>query len=264
MILESITIYPLKSAQGISLSSVALDAMGLVDDRRWLLVDASGQTLSQREWPILARFSVSLGPDWLEVTSPTGQTAHIPRGGGPPVAMRLWGEDLLGSGCGAAADAFFSEALGLPTRCVYVGELFDRPVDPRYAGPDDRVGGADGFPLLVATEASLADLNARLHRPVEMDRFRPNLVIKGAAAFAEEAWTHLHIGDIPIELVKRCTRCVMVTVDPARGVFDGSEPLRTLAAYRKIGGKVGFGMNGIARRLGRLSVGDTLQIGLPE
>jgi uncharacterized protein YcbX len=132
-----------------------------------------------------------------------------------------------------------------------------RPVKPEHAGSFDVVSFADAFPFLVISEASLSELNSRLREPIEMRRFRPNIVVTGVPAFAEDTWTELRLGALGFRAPKRCDRCSVTTVDPSTGV-RGQEPLRTLATYRKQDGKVWFGMNLIHDDQGVLSIGDRL------
>jgi hypothetical protein len=133
--------------------------------------------------------------------------------------------------------------------------------DPDWVPAYRRVSFADGFPFLVTNTASLEDLNARLERPVEMRRFRPNLVISGATPWDEDNWTTLTAGDVSISLVKPCSRCILTTVDPDTGVrsSDG-QPLRALASFRKTADGVMFGVNGVHNTRGVLSVGDPVTL----
>jgi hypothetical protein len=137
----------------------------------------------------------------------------------------------------------------------------ERPVDPQYAAPEDRVGFADGFPLLLLSRASLEELNRQLPRAVRMENFRPNLVVEGCAPFAEDTWKRLRVGSVELEVVKPCARCVFTTVDPLTGqkAADG-EPLRTLTRVRRIQGKAMFGQNVVVRRPGMLQVGDAVEV----
>jgi uncharacterized protein YcbX len=130
-------------------------------------------------------------------------------------------------------------------------------VDPAYGRPGDRVSFADGFPLLVVNTASLEDLNARLAQPVPIARFRSNLVVSGAAPWAEDGWRSLHVGHIAFRAVKPCTRCIVIATDQNTGArAPDREPLRTLATFRPdAGGRALFGQNLVPDTLGRLAVG---------
>jgi uncharacterized protein len=134
-----------------------------------------------------------------------------------------------------------------------------RPVDPDYAGPGHRVGFADGFPFLLISEASLDELNGRLTQPVPMARFRPNLVVAGCEAFAEDGWRRIRIGGLAFDLVKPCSRCIIPTIDIATGQRD-AEPLRTLMGYRKRDNRILFGQNLVHDGVGLLRRGMPVQV----
>jgi uncharacterized protein YcbX len=130
---------------------------------------------------------------------------------------------------------------------------------------DDTVSFADGYPFLLIGESSLGDLNARLENPVKMNRFRPNFVVSGAEAFAEDDWKQIKIGTTEFHVVKPCGRCVMTTIDQASGEKQGVEPLKTLASYRtpkrSINKKILFGQNLIAENVGEVvKIGDKVEI----
>lgn len=175
------------------------------------------------------------------------------------IPVRIFDDDARGAVVGAEADRWFKRFLGVDCRLVYMPDDVVRPVDPRYAQSDDRVGFADGFPLLLLSEASLADLNSRLPEPVTEDRFRPNLVVSGADAFAEDGWRRLRLGGVGLRVAKPCSRCAITTVDQATGE-RGKEPLRTLDGYRRVGSKVMFGQNLAHDEPGEIGVGDRLEV----
>jgi uncharacterized protein YcbX len=163
------------------------------------------------------------------------------------------------------ADAWLSDYLDDDLRLVYMPESTRRHSNPRYAGSDRMVGFADGYAYLVITEASLADLNARLlaksHAALPMNRFRPNLVISGAAPYAEDTWKRIGIGDAVMEGVKPCGRCQVTTTDQTSGDLRGPEPLATLAGYRESAEfGVMFGMNYVSIKPGAISVGQELKV----
>jgi len=135
-----------------------------------------------------------------------------------------------------------------------------RPVDPDFTVDEKQVAFSDGFPLLLISEASLNELNSRLPESVAMKRFRPNLVVKDTEPYAEDSWKKIIIGECEFHVVKPCSRCILTTVDPETGEFSGKEPLRTLATYRKLNGKVMFGQNLIATKIGKLEVGMSVEI----
>jgi hypothetical protein len=151
---------------------------------------------------------------------------------------------------------WFSACLGRPLTLVHLPDATKRRTDGRYA--QSLTSLSDGFPYLIASLASLDDLNARLDVPVPMDRFRPNLVIAGGRPYQEDDWRAITIGAARFHLVKPCARCVIVTTDQRTGA-RGTEPLRTLASYRSKGNKVLFGMNAVGDVTGMVRVGDLVE-----
>ena len=252
--------FPVKSLGGECLQRAAVDALGLAGDRRWMVVAAdSGRFLTQRQLPRMAQVAARW-PDGvtLELRAP-GQpslTVAVPPADEALCEVTVWRDSLAVPDAGDAAAQWLSEFLGQDCRLVHVPESCARQVDLAYARPGDRVGFADGFPLLLIGQASLDDLAARVGRPLEMLRFRPNLVIDGAVAYAEDDWGRLRIGDVEFERVKPCSRCAIPTLDPRTGErSDDGEPLRTLATYRRDADGVYFGQNLIPRGSGVLEVG---------
>ena len=164
---------------------------------------------------------------------------------------------------GDEVNGWFSDVLDVECRLVTMPETTRRRIPPEFAvNPgEDHVSFADGYPFLLIGEASLAEVNARLETPVPMNRFRPNLVVSGSEAFAEDSWKKIRIGETVFHLVKPCARCVLTTVDQATGVKDGKEPLKTLASFRTFDGKVLFGQNLIAENPGGVvRVGDEVEV----
>lgn len=262
MRLARIYVHPIKSARGISLRRAELDRLGLRHDRRWMLVDENGTFLSQRALPRMALTSPSFSNDTLRVSAPEMPDLSLPLHSpetGERLPVNIFGDELLAAPAGEEADRWFASFLGVDCRLVYMPEDAVRPVDPRYAASTDRVGFADGFPLLMFSESSLADLNSRLPEPVSERRFRPNLLISGCGPFAEDGWKRLRIADVSLRVAKPCARCTIPTVDPSAGV-KGKEPLRTLNEYRKVGSEVMFGQNLAHDGAGELRVGDAVKV----
>ncbi len=250
--LSAITVYPVKALRGVPLEEGEVHSRGFRHDRRWMLVDASGRFVSQREEPSLCRVEVGIegGGYTLRVD---GRVAWIPEvHEGDRVHVTLWEASI--EGCvHVEGSRFFSRWLDRELRLV----CFPDDTTRRTNLGDGEVAFADGYPYLLVGAASLDDLNARLQRPVSMERFRPNLVVEGGAAYEEDEWTRLRIGELTFRGVKRCERCVVTTVDPATA-RKGQEPLRTLATYRRQDGKVWFGMNLCPDAEGALQVGDAV------
>ncbi len=263
MHLSSIHVYPIKSCGGISMTEWEVDAFGLRYDRRWMIVTPRGEFLTQRELPAFARVRVAIAPPHLRITAPDRPELVVALDpmGGRPIAARVWHDALSVVAPDHKADAWFSDYLGHEVMLAYMPESVIRPVDASWAPDGGRASFADGFPFLLVGEASLADLNARLGSPIPMNRFRPNLVVSGSAPFAEGDWRHLRIGDIPMQVVKPCARCVVTTTDQETGHRLGDEPLRTLASFRRVDNKVLFGENVVHYGTGRLAVGAPVSLG---
>lgn len=262
--LSRIYTYPVKSCGGVAQERAVLDDRGLRHDRRWMLVDGSGRFLSQRRLPRMALISTSFRGDTLLLEAPGMSALSLPLEPasdelGPLLPVRIFDDHTRGAAVGAEADRWFGGFLGVECRLVYMPDGVARPVDPRYARSGDLVGFADGFPLLLFSEASLADLNARLKNPVTEDRFRPNLVVSGGDAYAEDRWGRLRIGGAELRVAKPCSRCAITTVDQATGEM-GEEPLRTLSGYRRVGNKVMFGQNAAHDAPGELAAGDGVEV----
>jgi uncharacterized protein len=257
--------FPLKSAQGESLVRAQLDVLGLVGDRRWMIVDASsGRFLTQRLLPQLTQLRAQWQDAQHLCLSTAGRMPLLVTLPGVDAELRgvtVWSDSLQVPDAGDAAALWLSEWLGRACRLVQVPAERARQVDQRYAQTDDRVGFADGFPLLLIGQASLDDLSARVGRPLEMLRFRPNVVVSGSAAYAEDSWKRIRIGALEFRLVKGCSRCIMTTLDPQSGERSADrEPLSTLKTYREREGEVYFGQNLLHSGPGELEVGMPVQV----
>jgi len=259
--LTGLNIYPIKSARGIPLDASPVDEFGLRYDRRWMVVDESGVFLSQRSHPRLALVAPALRDGTLEVTAPGMPQLELPLHPSQTVTtqVRVWDDVCLATWLGEPAAHWFSEFLGTGCSLVYMAETVIRPADPTFAPPPARVSFADGFPFLIISQESLADLNGRLSHPLPMNRFRPNLVVAGGEAFAEDSWKKIEVGGVRLRMVKPCGRCVVTTTDQATAA-RGTEPLRTLATYRKVDGEVTFGQNAVHESTGGLRIGDPVVI----
>jgi len=258
--LSALYVYPVKACRGIRVDSAAVVARGFAHDRRYMIVDSGGRFITQRELPELALVRTALEGDGIVLRRAGHADCALPleHAFGTELEVQVWGH----SGPALrhdAGSAWLSAALSRPVSLVFMPESHLRPVNPERARPGDIVSFADGYPFLAISEASLADLNSRLENPLVMERFRPNLVVSGVPAFAEDTWRRIRLGGVSFRAVKRCDRCSVTTVDPDTGARD-KEPLRTLATYRREDGKVWFGMNLIHDGDGKLSVGDRLEM----
>ncbi|UZE27450.1 MOSC domain-containing protein [Pseudomonas asplenii] len=260
MRLSALYRYPVKSAKGEPLSQVTLDALGLTGDRRWMIVDQdSGRFLTQRAVASMSQLSALWSTSGGLTLSAPGYSAldvAVPSADESLRGVSIWNDTLRVPDAGDEAAAWLSEFIGKPVRLVHVPLERARITQAGYGKEDDRVAFADGFPLLLIGQASLDDLSHRVGRPLEMLRFRPNLVIEGSAAFAEDQWKRIRIGEVEFRLVKPCSRCILTTIDPQSGQrSDDREPLTTLKTYRQQGGDVLFGQNLVNDGVGRLEVG---------
>jgi uncharacterized protein YcbX len=252
----------LKSAQGIALREMPLDDRGPAGDRRWMLVDPAGVMLSQRDLPRMALIQVTRGSPDLLCTAPGMRPLRVPRpvpGSTPRISAQLFDDAVDVQLADDQAHAWFAQYLGVPCRLVYQPDDAFRQVNRIYAAQGVGVSLADGFPLLLIGQSSLDDLNRRLEHPVEMRRFRPNLVVAGSEAFAEDGWSQIRVGKVEFALAKACVRCSIPAVDPETAEI-GKEPIRTLATYRRRGSDVFFGWNIVPGAPGTIRVGDPVTV----
>jgi uncharacterized protein YcbX len=265
--ISALHIYPVKGLKGLELSEALCTERGLEHDRRWMVVDAGGQFLSQRSHPRMATIWTDIVDGTLSLSAPDAGSVEVPLEPAPAQAMRVrvWHSDVDAVAVSSQADAWLSDYLGFGCRLVHMPDASRRTSPEKYAGPDKLVGFADAFAHLMIGEASLADLNTRLaargHRALPMNRFRPNLVVAGSSPYAEDGWSDLRIGEAALRGVKRCGRCQVTTTDQTTGEVMGPEPLATLATYREspeLG--VMFGMNCVTVKPGRIAVGDTVEL----
>lgn len=269
MILESIHIYPVKGLRGVSVPAATVEPCGLQGDRRWMVVDPSGRYLTQRDLPGMARIlaapaSADAMDGAIVLTTDGAEPLHVlvPTANRPAPVV-VWRDRVPARSAGGDAAAWLTTALGRPCRLVHLSDPAARPVDPAHGRPGDRVSFADGFPLLVVSTASLDDLNSRLAQPVPIARFRSNLVVSGAAPWAEDGWRRLQIGRTAFRAVKPCTRCIVIATDQDTGArAPDREPLRTLSTLRQdTDGRALFGQNLVPDSLGRIAAGMPVEAG---
>jgi uncharacterized protein YcbX len=258
--LTAIYLYPVKSCRGFAVSSAQLDDWGLQFDRNWMVVTPAGKFLTQRELPQMALIETALSSEALHLKAPNQAELILPLSGnsGSALKVEVWGDRCQAVDQGEAAANWLSQALGLDCRLVRIGANYNRPVK---SAANAQVSFADGYPLLLISEASLADLNQRLPESLLMNRFRPNLVVSGCDAYAEDTWQQVRINQTRFDIAKACERCVITTTDQSSGTRTSPEPLRTLATYRRVkGGGVIFGRNVIHHNRGEISVGSEVEV----
>lgn len=256
----ALNLYPVKSMRGLAVPAAELGLQGFDGDREWLLVDVAGRFLSAREIEPLLLWRPQPTPDGrgLRLAAPDGdalevQAADYTR----PVEVTVWKDRFEACAGPDAADAWLSGKLGQPCRLVHLGRQSRRVLQAN----GQALSFADGAPYLLTTQASLAHLNARLAQPVPMARFRANIVVDGRQAYAEDGWQRLRIGGIEFTGFKPCGRCKIVNLDPDTAVLSPDrEPLRTLAQTHQLAEGACFGMNLYAHAVGRLRVGDAVEI----
>lgn len=252
-------IYPVKSLAGISLDAAKVTDRGLEFDRRWMLIDDEQVFLSQRSFPQMAllRPAIEEGELVIHGVQQDSITIHKPTTG-VQLSVQIWDDHCEAILYPEEVNEWFSRELGQSVRLVYMPDESRREVDPRFAIQEEVVSFADGYPFLVISEESLAELNSRLASPVPMNRFRPNIVIAGGEAFGEDDLKKFRTNGIQFTGVKPCARCQVVTIDQATAAMS-KEPLKTLATYRRSGNKVLFGMNLLHSGKGKIEVGAILE-----
>lgn len=260
MTLGGLYIYPVKSCAGIALAHARLDRFGLAGDRRWLVVDSGDEFLTQRRLPLMGQIAVTQRPDSL-VLRYRGRELSV-SAPGPDASLRqvrVWNDKVEARDAGEAAATWLGAVLGEDCRLVFMPDDARRLVDTDYAAGGETVSFADGYPLSLVTEASLAVINAKLDAAVDVRRFRPNLVICGSAGFAEDRWRRLQIGEVVFTVAKPCARCVIPSLDPDNGAVHPTLN-RVLAKTRRIDGAILFGQNLLYGGTGTLRVGDTVRV----
>ncbi|AWG20297.1 hypothetical protein FFWV33_01530 [Flavobacterium faecale] len=261
--LSQIWIYPIKSLAGISLQQSQVTSRGLEFDRRWMLVDDAGVFVTQRNFPEMVLFKTAIKDGFLEVSHPsTASNVTISLSNtkkGPAISSMVWEDEVQAIVEDENIAKWFSAILRFSVRLVYMPDESHRKVDPRYAIESDNITSlSDGYPFLIIGQSSLDDLNSRLKEPVSIQRFRPNFVFQGGVAYEEEGWKNFTIGNQQFQGVKPCGRCVMISVDPEKGIVSGKEPLATLSKYKMEGNNVIFGQNLIAKDSGLVTVGEKI------
>ena len=259
--LSDLYLYPVKSLAGIRVKQWPVTATGLLHDRKWMLIDSENCFLSQRKLPKMALIKPSLVNDLLILDAPNMPSLSIPLYpvGGNTVQTTIWHDQCQSKTVSAEANKWFSRFLGRPCQLVYQPESNIRSVDPDYATDNDQVSYADGFPFLIATTASLANLNESMSQSLSMQRFRPNLVISGCHAYAEDSWREINVDSITFKLPKPCSRCSVPGINPETAHLE-KETLSRLNQLRNWKNKVYFGQNAVHEQQGILSVGDRVEV----
>lgn len=258
--LVAIHTYPVKACGASGHDERRVEARGLEGDRRWMVVGEAGRFLTQRELPRLGLVRPTCTASGVRLAAPgmpvcDGELEQAAE----RFAVRVWDDALEARPAVRAAAEWLTRFLGTPARLVHMDADCVRPA---RSGADHELSFADAEPLLVTTEASLAELRRRVGEELEMARFRPNLVVGGTRPFEEDGWRRIRIGAVELEVVGPCERCSVTTLDPKTlEAHPRGEPLRTLARFRRgDGGGVLFGVYARALAPGELRVGDALVV----
>lgn len=260
--LSRLFIHPIKSMRGIGLTHAFADISGMAFDRIFMVTEPDGTFITARQFPQMVRFTPAPLHDGLHLTAPDGSSALIRFADFAPqdAPTEVWGNHFTARIAPVAINQWLSGFFRRDVQLRWVGPELTRRVKKHDAVP---LSFADGFPYLLATEASLRDLQQRCSASVSIEQFRPNLLVTGTAAWEEDTWKVIRIGEVVFDVAKPCSRCIFTTVSPERGQkHPGGEPLRTLQTFRTAldNGDVDFGQNLIARNSGVVRVGDSVEV----
>jgi uncharacterized protein YcbX len=263
--LASLHRYVVKSCRGERLDQSHVTPLGLSFDRHWMVADEAGHMLTGRDEPRLVRIATAAEDDGeaVRLSAPGMHDLHVSRHAlCVERAAQVWDDAFTARGGYSPANAWLSQFLGRDVQLLHMGELSGEHSVRRSAKNRNlHLSFSDAYPLLLLNTASLDELNTRIGRQMEVGRFRPNLVVSGATAFAEDGWRRMRIGDVSFVVEKTCERCAFTTVDPVTAERSADqEPLRTLAKFRKHAGGVIFCMNLRAENAGELCVGMPVEI----
>ena len=258
-VVSALAVYPIKSTRGIALARARIARRGFEHDRRFMVVGDNSKFLTQRTHPRLALVDVRIAGDHLVISASGAGSITVPL---VPEGVRrqvtVW-RDTCDAVVVSEASPWFRDWLGITCDLVFMPDDVERLAKPAHALPGDLVGFPDGYPFLLTASASLDDLNTRLVAPVTMERFRPNIVVSGSNAFAEDGWKRIAIGGVPFRVAAPCARCTITTVDPATAEM-GVEPLKTLATFRTRDNEVLFGQNLVHDAEGTIEVGAAVEV----
>jgi uncharacterized protein len=266
-LISELYIYPIKSLGGISVSEAYVEKRGFQYDRRMMLVNSENEFLTQRQNAEMALLKVKILENslenGLEISHKTKKISplFIPFDTKPlqNIKVSVWDDICEAQTISQDANKWFSEALAMDCRLVYMPNNSERLVDTKYAKNQEITSFTDGYPFLIIGQSSLDELNSRLEKPVEMLRFRPNIVFLNGKPFEEDDWESFLLANLTFKVAKPCARCVVTTINPETAE-KGKEPLKTLAKYRNFNGKIYFGQNLVHfPETGNIKIGDEIQ-----
>ncbi len=270
-IVESIHIYPVKGMPGLQVQSASLAPEGFEYDRRWMLVDENYVFISQRTLPELVSAKVKLNDGELSVEiDQTEIVVHYNKYSEQLLEVSVFDDKMKAHEVDPEISNTLSNVLNKKVRLVQVTEATNRVKDfSKYLSSEinefkalprsTAVSFADGYPYLIAGTASMDLLNEKLNIPLNIDRFRANIIIKTTSPHEEDDWKKIIVGDQELLGIKPCARCQVITIDQQNGM-KGKEPLLTLSKYRTVNNKVLFGQNAISLTNGTIRVGDQVKI----
>ncbi|MEV8511415.1 MOSC N-terminal beta barrel domain-containing protein [Dactylosporangium sp. NPDC051484] len=257
--------YPIKSCYRVEAKAAEVEPWGLAGDRRWIVVDDEAKLITQRVWPAMGRIRPRCDDRGLVLQAQGAVRLEVPFPSGATAEVRHFHQWIAATSAGDVVDQWVSQVIGRSARLFYLDDPTRRTINPEFGNPDDRVSFADDYPLLLANEASLYAVNDWLaedgDEPIAMTRFRPNVVVAGAPAWAEDDWIgrRVVIGDVAFRVPKPCSRCVLTTIDPETGE-KGEQPLRVLGRHRRFPGGLMFGLNLIPDVRGKIAIGDEVAV----
>lgn len=261
--LKNITIYPIKSGAGIELSNSWVEEFGLAFDRRFVIASPEGEFFTARTQPSLCLIQANLTATGMIITAPKMPTLVIDYNQLSPnyVDVQVWNDTISAQECKNTINEWFSRYLQKPCQLLFFGTDSQRFVKNKTS----QVAFADGYPLLLISQASLDHLNSQYPpsaRRISMSQFRPNIVVNDCDAFTEDTWQKIRIGEVEFEVTKPCTRCIFTTINPENAIKDHQqEPLKTLKNYRQLAnGDILFGQNLVALNQGQIRRGDKLEV----
>jgi len=269
VIVSGLFIYPVKSAKGIQLDEMNFDLLGPLFDRRFMIIDEENKMLTQRECPILSTLKTQINFEKEELTlsfktqienqeeSLSLSLKEEKYNDKNKVEVQVWKDSVEGLYCEEESELFLTKFLGRKARLVFTFQNRKRPV-PQNEGYS--MSFVDSSPLLIISEESLIDLNKRLKKPLAMDRFRPNIVLKGGGAFSEDELSEYNMGKARLKSFKRCSRCIMITIDQEKGEKSDTEPLKVLNSYRTFEGGVMFGVSAFNINGKKIKKGDRVEV----
>lgn len=258
-VVSALFIYPIKSCASVSVTELVCTPRGLQDDRRFMVVDSDGQAITQRENPRLAHIQPLVTATGLRVSYEGKAATTFDFGSKLRRTVKVWSYSGEALDLGDEAADWFSTFIEQSCRLVEFAPDGHRAVSKSHTALDAETQFADGYPILVASIESLSDLNRRLTVPVPMNRFRPNVVVRDVAPFAEDGWKVLDLPRLRLHIVKPCERCVIVTTNQVT-LERQKEPLRTLATFRNFDGRVCFGQNAVPEASGTIALGDVARV----